>query len=87
MITKLEIEIIETEGDIQITVDEIIPDIQKQLDYLTSPDYDPAGNVDHDLRQDDIEYLSSELLSEQKDLYALQKKLKRLQARMQKHNR
>lgn len=47
--------------ELRLLEEEIIPQTKKDLDWLTSPDYKPEDNPDHDERDADIEYLSNEL--------------------------
>jgi hypothetical protein len=47
--------------ELRLLEEEIIPKTQKDLEWLTSPDYKPEDNPDHAERDADIEYLTSEL--------------------------
>lgn len=49
------------ESELVTLEDDILPDLQKQLASLTDPNYKPADNPDHELREQDIEFLSTEI--------------------------
>lgn len=70
--------IVEVEGDIHVMEKELIPDLKKTLAYLTSPDYDPDLDPDHEFRKQDIEDCDYELLSHRKDLRTSREKLQKL---------
>ncbi len=45
----------ERESEIMTIEEELLPELQDRLAYLTAPDYDPAKNPDDELREFDIE--------------------------------
>lgn len=68
--TKLEIEIIEVEGEINIIEDEL-RERQDRLAYLEAEDYDPAKNLDDEYRESDIEYCENDIAECYKELKKL----------------
>lgn len=70
-------DIIEIEAEIA-TIEDIIQDNQKHLEYLTDPCYDQNQNVDHEYREADIEYLQAEILAHEQRLEILEKALQRM---------
>lgn len=62
------------EADLIIIQNELLPDARSQLAWLTSPDYKPEENDDHDLRSQDIEDLQREIAKvEAKEQYLIKK--------------
>jgi hypothetical protein len=47
--------------DLRVIEEEILPDLRQQLTELTSPDYKAEENQDHNLRDQDIEWLQSQI--------------------------
>ena len=65
----------ELEGDLIVIEKEILPDFREELAWLTSPDYKPEDNPDHEFRDEDIEFLEAEIRENEKRAAYLRKKL------------
>lgn len=72
----------EVEGDIHVMENELIPDLEKTLAYLTDPDYKPDDNPDHEYREQDIDDCEWELAVHQRDLHTSKEKLGKLRRRL-----
>ena len=81
---SIETELDETIGTIIVLEEEIIPDLKERLEWLTSPDYNPEDNPDHDLREHDIEFGESELAKEEGALECAKKRFERLERLLKK---
>ena len=66
---------LEIEAEIVTIEEEILPDLRKQLAFLTAPDYDPSQNDDDNLREEDIEFYESEIYDAEEKLRHLNRRL------------
>ncbi len=81
--TLHEIHIDEIEDAISMIEENLLPEQETFLAYLTAEDYDPAGNPDDDCRESDIEYCHAEIAELTKELTRLQRALSRLQKKQE----
>lgn len=72
----------EVEGDIYVMKNELIPDLEATLAYLTDPSYKPETNPDHEYREQDIDSCVWGLLFQKRDLRASREKLGKLYRRV-----
>lgn len=63
------------EDELSTIEDDLLPDVRRQLADLEGPDYKPEENRDHDLLDDDIDGLISEIKELTKRAKILRKKL------------
>lgn len=75
------IKMVELAAELTEIEDNIIPYLTDELKRLTATDYDPYKNPDDQYREDDIEYLTSELAENKKRAIEIRHKMEQLSMR------
>lgn len=75
----MEFDIQTLEGEVITLEKDILPDLKTSLAWLTSENYNPADNPDHELKQHDIDNLEAEILSEETYLLKIKSRIAKYQ--------
>ena len=76
--SRISIKMVELAAELTTIEDDILPDIYEELALLTSPDYIPDENPDHEFREQDIEYLEAEKISNERRARVIRQEMERL---------
>ncbi len=74
------IKMVELAAELTVIESDLIPNLTDELKRLTSTDYDPSQNQDDEFRQDDIDYLNSEIAQNKKRAIEIRRKMEQLSA-------